>query len=87
MNPMLDCQAVMRQLWAYLDGELSRDRVAAIEAHIAMCEQCYPQCQFEQTFLAQIAHARHEHSDLERLRTRLVTALVAEGFGDQGDRS
>ncbi len=80
MNPMLDCQAVMRQLWAYLDGELTTDRVAAIEAHLEMCAQCYPQYRFEESFLVQIARVRREHSDLGGLRHRLVAALTAEGF-------
>ncbi|MEO5816379.1 MAG: zf-HC2 domain-containing protein [Gemmatimonadaceae bacterium] len=77
---MLDCQAVMREIWAYLDGELTTTRLAEIEAHIAMCERCYPQYRFEQTFLGQIARVRREHSDFGGLRTRLVAALTAEGF-------
>ena len=80
MNGMIDCHAVMRQLWAYLDGELTADRVAAIEEHLAVCARCYPQYQFERTFLEQIGRVRREHSDLSGLRTRLVTALTAEGF-------
>ena len=80
MNGMLDCHAVMRQLWAYLDGELTVDRVTAIEEHLAMCARCYPQYHFERSFLEQIARTRREHSDLGGLRTRLVQALVAHGF-------
>ena len=80
MMPMLDCQAVMRQLWAYLDGELTDDRVAAIEGHLAMCKRCYPQYDFERGFLDQLALARREHSDPARLRTRLVDALRGQGF-------
>lgn len=80
MNGMIDCDAVMRQLWAYLDGELTADRVAAIEGHLALCARCFPQYQFERTFLMQIGRVRREHSNLDGLRTRLVAALVAEGF-------
>lgn len=80
MKPTIDCQAVMRQLWAYLDGELTEERVALIEAHLAMCGRCYPQFQFERTFLDQIARVRREHSGLARLRTHLVAALSAAGF-------
>lgn len=80
MNGMIDCHAVMRQLWAYLDGDLTADRIVAIEEHLAMCKRCYPQHQFERTFLEQIGRVRREHSDLGALRARLVAALTAEGF-------
>lgn len=80
MTQTIDCQAVMRQLWAYLDGELTEERVAAIDAHMAMCTRCYPQFQFERTFLDQVARARREHSGLARLRTQLLAALSAAGF-------
>ena len=42
MKPMLDCDSVMRQLWDYLDGELTEDRMEAIRAHLAMCSRCMP---------------------------------------------
>ena len=80
MNPRIDCETVMRELWAFLDGELTADRVALIEAHLAMCTRCYPQYQFERAFLEQIARTRREHSNLDGLRTRLLTLLRAEGF-------
>jgi anti-sigma factor (TIGR02949 family) len=79
-EPMLDCQSVMRQLWDYLDGELTSERMEAIRAHIAMCARCYPQYEFERTFLTAVAASRKEHSDPERLRTTLLDALRAEGF-------
>ncbi len=81
MNGMLDCHAVMRQLWAFLDGELTTDRIAAIEEHIAKCARCYPQYHFERTFLEQIGRVRREHSDMSGLRTRLMHALSVKGFG------
>ena len=80
MTPMLDCQAVMRQLWDFLDGELAPDHVASIEAHLKMCSRCYPQFEFERTFLDQVGKLRREHSDLAGLRTRLVDSLKAHGF-------
>jgi anti-sigma factor (TIGR02949 family) len=80
MKPMIDCQTVMRQLWDYLDGALTPDRVEAIEEHLKMCERCYPQYQFERTFLDQVGKLRREHSDLVGLRGRLLDALKAHGF-------
>lgn len=79
-TPMIDCQSVMRQLWDFLDGELTSERVQAIEGHLKMCGRCYPQYEFERTFLDQIGKLRREHSDLPRLRSRLLDALKAHGF-------
>ena len=80
MTPMLDCRAVMRQLWDFLDGELTPHHVAAIEAHLKMCSRCYPQFEFERTFLDQVGKLRREHSDLAGLRKRLTDSLTAHGF-------
>ncbi|GAC1647414.1 MAG: hypothetical protein NVS4B3_01450 [Gemmatimonadaceae bacterium] len=80
MKPMLDCHAVMRQLWDYLDGELTTERMDAIREHLAMCARCYPQVEFERTFLETLAHVRREHSDQNRLAERVLAALQAAGF-------
>jgi anti-sigma factor (TIGR02949 family) len=80
MKGMLDCHTVMRELWDYLDGALTPDRVEAIEAHLKMCARCYPQYEFERTFLDQVGRLRREHSDLSGLRARLLDVLRAHGF-------
>ncbi|MCY7380142.1 MAG: zf-HC2 domain-containing protein, partial [Gemmatimonadaceae bacterium] len=81
-TPMLDCESVMRQLWDFLDGELTSDRMAAIRAHLALCKRCYPQYQFEESFLAAVAARRRHHSDPQRLRARVADALEAQGLSD-----
>ena len=80
MMPMLDCDSVMRQLWDYLDGELTADRMEAIRAHLEMCTRCMPQMEFEQSFLNAMARARREHSDPVSLAQRVRLALKAQGF-------
>lgn len=80
MTPMLDCDSVMRQLWDYLDGELTEDRMEAIRAHLAMCSRCMPQLEFEQSFLKAVALARREHSDPGGLAQKVRLALQAKGF-------
>lgn len=79
---MLDCEAVMRQLWDYLDGELTAERMDAIRSHLAMCARCYPQYDFERQFLTSLARLRREHSNLAALRERLMDALQRSGFSD-----
>jgi anti-sigma factor (TIGR02949 family) len=80
MNGMLDCDAVMRQLWDYCDGELTPERMETIRAHLAVCQRCYPQYEFERDFLALLQRATREHSDPTRLRERLIRALEADGL-------
>lgn len=79
---MLDCEAVMRQLWDYLDEELTAERMDAIRAHVAMCARCYPQYDFEREFLTSLARLRREHSNPRALRERLMGALQRSGFSD-----
>ena len=80
MSPMMDCNAVMRQLWDYLDGELTAERMLAVREHLAVCARCFPQVEFERTFLGAIARAQREHSDPRRLGERVLAGLRAEGF-------
>lgn len=80
MAPMLDCEQVMRQLWDYLDGELTPERMAAIRAHLELCKRCYPQYEFERSFLDAVAGTVREHSNIERLRVRLGERLQEKGM-------
>ena len=82
MEPMLDCHDVMRQLWDYLDGELTPGRMEAIRAHLAICKRCYPQYEFERAFLDAVAHAQPDHSNPTRLRERVMNALRADGLAE-----
>jgi anti-sigma factor (TIGR02949 family) len=84
MDGMLDCHAVMRQLWDYLDEELTPERMDQIGAHLAVCGRCYPQYQFERRFLTVLAAERKAHPAPDQLRLRVMTALKAEGFAGIG---
>ena len=79
MIPMIDCDTVMRQLWDYLDRELTAERMATIEEHLKVCGRCQPHAAFETSFLAALAMARREHSGTERLSERVRAALKARG--------
>lgn len=85
MAPMLGCEQVMRQLWDYLDEELTPERMAAIRAHLELCKRCYPQYEFERSFLDAVAGTVREHSNIERLRARLGGRLQEKGMiGTEG---
>lgn len=80
MAPMLDCESVMRQLWDFLDAELTPDRMAAIRAHLELCKRCYPQYEFERSFLDAVAASGRQHSSLDRLRVQVTQALETKGL-------
>lgn len=77
---MLDCDAVMRQLWDYLDGELTPERMEAIREHMALCKRCYPQLEFEQAFLETIARTGRSYPHMDALRSRVMAALLIAGY-------
>lgn len=78
--PMLDCESVMRQLWDYVDSELTPERMEQIRQHISMCKRCYPQYEFERSFVDALAARRRDHPDPARLRASLLLALQAKGL-------
>ena len=80
MMPMLDCEAVMRELWDYLDAELTPQGMIQIQAHLAMCERCYPQYTFEREFLNALAARRPTHSNPDRLQANLMALLRDRGL-------
>ncbi|MDZ4673126.1 MAG: zf-HC2 domain-containing protein [Gemmatimonadota bacterium] len=76
----IDCDVVMRQLWDYLDGELTATRMAAIAAHLKVCDRCLPQYNFERSFLDLLTRLRKPGPAPEGLRLRIMTALVNAGL-------
>jgi len=77
---MIDCELVMRQLWDYLDGELTCERSLELASHITACQRCYPQVAFERAFLDLLASARRGPAPSRGLRRRVLAALQAEGL-------
>jgi anti-sigma factor RsiW len=73
---MLRCQDVVGLLDAYLEDELDAADVAALEAHLAGCEDC---AAFMKTYRGTVRKSRELSEDqlpLE-LRQRLLTFLAA----------
>ena len=77
---MLDCETVMRELWDFLDEELTPDRMVAVRAHIDVCKRCYPQYEFEREFLDALAARKPRHSHPERVEAKVLEALEARGL-------
>lgn len=76
----VDCADVMRQLFDFLDEELTAERMIAIRAHLDRCSKCYPNYNFEKLFLEAVAATRTQSPAPAALRTRIVSALREAGF-------
>lgn len=75
MNSMRDCDAVMRELWDYLDEQLTRDGMTAIQQHLEQCQRCWPHADFRRAFDGAVAGAREEVDNVDALRDRIRLAL------------
>jgi mycothiol system anti-sigma-R factor len=57
---MITCTEAVRQLWAYLDGNVSaRDRLA-LERHLDLCRRCCGELEFAKELRGFLARAGEE---------------------------
>lgn len=71
-----ECAQILSQMWDYLDGRMSAESAAAVQAHIAVC----PLCRDYESFQARIREAeaslRSRAAAPARLRARILDALT-----------
>lgn len=75
-----DCERAMRQLWDYLDEELTDERMSDVREHLMSCSRCLPHHDFERAFLQALASTRGDHVMPPELRGRVLGALRQAGF-------
>ena len=75
-----DCEAVVRALWEYLDGEVEPDRLAEFDRHLASCDHCRAHSEFERRLVDAISGIRRRVSNPARVRSRVLAALRTAGF-------
>jgi anti-sigma factor (TIGR02949 family) len=56
-NAPIDCEEVLRHLFAYLDGELEDGRQQQIRAHLELCRGCFSRMEFESRLKAHLRDA------------------------------
>ena len=72
------CEAVVRQLWPYLDGALPESERERVVRHLEECAECRSHADFASAFLRAVRGA--PSAPAEPLGRRVVAALTAEGF-------
>ena len=75
-----ECAAAMRQLWDFLDGEMTPDRTAQMRQHIDECKRCFPHYDWEKAFLEAIARVKPDCCAPGRLKEKLEQRLREAGF-------
>lgn len=76
----IDCLTAVRQLWDYLDEELSEERIAEVRQHLHRCERCLPHHDFAVQFLHALHAVRHERLMPREARLRVLARLADAGF-------
>ncbi|MEO5589161.1 MAG: zf-HC2 domain-containing protein [Gemmatimonadaceae bacterium] len=76
-SPVFDCHAAVRRLWDYLDGELDKIELEAVDAHLRECDRCRGHFDFERAFLAAVHAARDQSGASAELRARVRGLLGA----------
>jgi anti-sigma factor (TIGR02949 family) len=79
-QPKLDCRSAMQQLWDYVDGELTPDRLAAVERHLTACSHCHPHVEFAERFLKAVHETRLAGGCPEETRKKVMEQLRAAGL-------
>ncbi len=80
-----DCDNAIRELYTFLDGELTATRRAAIRGHLDDCHPCLEAFEFEVELRDLIKQRCREHvPDELRLRIKELLASEATTSGTKG---
>ena len=71
----MECEEVVQQLWDYLDGELTDEKMTQVRSHLKACRGCFPHFDFEQAFLDAIARSKEEHVAPDDLRRKVMAKI------------
>jgi anti-sigma factor (TIGR02949 family) len=83
----INCAEAMRQLWDYLDAELTLERMGEVQRHLEKCAPCLQHSRFEARFLEALAASREARSCPREVRERVLATLKAAGFAPGATRS
>ena len=80
------CEEAVAELYSYLDGALTVERLAVIETHLQSCGDCYEAYDFEAELKMVISRRCTAEDVPETLRIRIMESLriTSEGPVDGG---
>lgn len=53
--PTIDCEQVLRLMFAYLDGELDGEQGRRVAEHLERCRSCFSRAEFERRLKTHLA--------------------------------
>lgn len=87
---MIPCDQVIIKLWDYLDGELTPETSAAMEAHLDACARCFPEFDFQKAYKEFVRETQFGSVPPELRRSVFETILEEDtegaGVGGLGSR-
>lgn len=81
MPDRAECEAVVRQLWPFVDGVVSETEREFIIDHLERCSDCDDHFDFARAFLSAVAEAKPYFEVEEGLSEKVMAVLGEEGFG------
>jgi mycothiol system anti-sigma-R factor len=75
---MADCDDTLREMEAFLDGELSDDAVTTLRGHLDGCPDCFQAFDFQAELKAVIAEKCHQDRMPPGLLARIEQCLQAD---------
>ena len=82
MQNRAECEAVVRQLWPFLDGALPESDRELIVAHLERCDNCSSHFAFARSFLEAVREAKMPADHYGSLRVRVMRSLSTHGFSE-----
>ena len=76
----IDCPSALKQLWDYLDHELTDERMAEVGKHLTSCQRCLPHHDFARRFLDALRSTREEKLAPVELRATVMRKLSESGY-------
>ncbi len=71
----IDCEQVLRDIEAFLDGELPEGRAARLEAHVHECSECLDRREFRRAVVALVRRSCAAEEPSVELPARIRRAL------------
>lgn len=82
-QPKIDCRKALQQLFDYLDGELTPERMRSMREHLDGCGHCLDHADFERRFLDALQATRGERQCPAAVRAKVMESLRAAGMKPQ----
>ncbi|MEP7346817.1 MAG: zf-HC2 domain-containing protein [Gemmatimonadaceae bacterium] len=76
----IDCHSALKQMWDYLDFELTDERMAEVRKHLVLCQHCLQHADFARRFLDALQATRGGTEMPAELRVTVLRHLAESGY-------